>query len=77
MNNDLISREALKKAIEEAQYTQEFCVVHQINYSISMQMLGMIIDNAPTVSDRYTEGYSQGYLDGSVGADWEIENETY
>lgn len=29
-----------------------------------------IIDNAPTVSDRYDEGYAQGYIDGSTGADW-------
>ena len=49
MNNDLISRSALKKAIEEVQYTQDFCVEHQIDYSISMQMLRMVIDNATTV----------------------------
>lgn len=49
MNDDLISREALKKKIEEVQYTQEFCIEHQIDYSVSMQMLGMVIDNAPTV----------------------------
>ena len=30
----------------------------------------MLIDNAPTVSDRYDEGYAQGYIDGSTGADW-------
>lgn len=29
-----------------------------------------IIDNVPTVEDRYDEGYAQGYLDGSTGADW-------
>ena len=28
------------------------------------------IDKAPTVSDRYDEGYAQGYVDGSTGADW-------
>lgn len=28
-----------------------------------------IIDNAPTVEDRYGEGYAQGYIDGSTGAD--------
>ena len=27
------------------------------------------IDNAPTVSDRYEEGYSQGYIDGMTGAE--------
>lgn len=29
-----------------------------------------IIDNAPTVEDRYDEGYAQGFVDGSTGADW-------
>ena len=28
------------------------------------------IDNAPPVSGRYDEGYAQGYIDGSTGADW-------
>lgn len=50
MNNDSISRSALKKKIEEVQYTQEFCIEHQIDYSVSMHMLGMVIDNAPTVN---------------------------
>ena len=50
---DLINREALKKKIDEVQYTQDFCIEHQIDYSISMQMLGMIIDNAPSVEVGY------------------------
>ena len=45
----LIDANALKKKIDEVQYTQEFCIEHRIDYSISMQMLGMIIENAPTV----------------------------
>lgn len=45
----LISREALKKAIEEVQYTQEFCIERAIDHSINMQMLRMVIDDAPTV----------------------------
>lgn len=28
------------------------------------------IDNAPTVSDRYSEGYADGYIDGATGADY-------
>ena len=61
MNDDLISRSALKKKIEEVQYTQEFCIEHQIDYSVSMQMLGMVIDNAPTVlHDNYSMGYQDG-----------------
>ena len=31
------------------------------------------IDNAPAVSDRYYEGYAQGYIHGSTGADWQGE----
>ena len=49
---DLISRGALKKKIEEVQYAQEFCIEHQIDYSVSMQMLGMVIDNAPTITPK-------------------------
>lgn len=55
MNNDLISRKALKKKIEEVQYSQDFCVEHHIDYSVSMQMLGMVIDNAPTVDTTFNE----------------------
>ena len=67
MNNDLISRSELKKKIEEVQYTQEFCIEHQIDYSISMQMLGMIINNAPTVPlPDFKEGYKQAILDGKT-----------
>ena len=51
MNNDLISREALKKAIDHLQYTDDFCVKHQIDNSISLCVLEKIIDNAPTVND--------------------------
>lgn len=71
--DDLISRKALKKALDRVQYTQEFCIEHQIDYSISMQMLRLVIDNAPTVErpqDNITEediqnaikaGYENGY----------------
>lgn len=62
MNNDLISREALKEQFTEGAYTSKG--------------VREIIDNAPTVSDRYAEGYAQGYIDGSTGADWRFENET-
>lgn len=33
------------------------------------------IANAETFSDRYDEGYAQGYVDGSTGADWKGEEE--
>lgn len=45
----LIDANALKEEIDKIQYTREFCVEHQIDYSISMQMVGLVIDNAPTV----------------------------
>ena len=54
MNNDLISRSALKEALDRVQYTQEFCIEHQIDYSISMQMVGLVINNAPTVEPEET-----------------------
>ena len=63
MNNDSISRSALKEAIEnhfdmlDAYFPNKFIEE---------------IDNAPTVEDRYSEGYSDGYLDGMSGADMRI-----
>lgn len=36
----------------------------------SWKTVEKVIDNAQTVSDRYEEGYAQGYIDGSTGADW-------
>lgn len=47
--------DALKEKIEEVQYTEEFCIEHQIDNSISMQMLGMVIDNTPTVNTTFSE----------------------
>ena len=76
MNNDLISRSELKKKIEEVQYTQEFCIEHQIDYSISMQMLEMVIDNAPTVdintelSVAYLKGRRQGQSEERPQGEW-------
>lgn len=60
MKNDLISREDLKKAIDHFQYTDEFCVKHQIDNSISLHMLKKIINNAPTV--EIDEGVIQKVL---------------
>lgn len=61
MNNDLISREALKKALD--------WVIDNPYVDLDREIMEEI-DNAPTVSDRYEEGYAQGYIDGSTGADW-------
>lgn len=66
MKNDLISREALKEEIVK------LCERINANDGITVPTLAFtrIIDNAPTVSDRYGEGYAQGYIDGNTGADW-------
>jgi hypothetical protein len=62
MNNDLISRSELKKCAIP-------CQIH--NGALTDLCVPLYqIDNAPTVSDRYDEGYAQGYVDGSTGADW-------
>ena len=68
--SDLINRAALKEQIDSVQYTKEFCIEHQIDYSISMQMLGLVIDNAPTVDISgseyfpYRTAYFNGLSDG-------------
>ena len=80
MNNDLISREALKEAINT--YDTFACLpdgklypVRELEHPemfvtyIHVEDVIKAIDNAPTVSDRYDEGYAQGYIDGSTGAD--------
>lgn len=79
MNNDLISREALKehkfltpqvKVIggrHDGKMREQIIQAYQKGWN---DCIDAIIDNAPTVSDRYDEGYAQGYIDGSTGADW-------
>lgn len=32
-------------------------------------------EQVPTISDRYDEGYAQGYIDGSTGADMRGDKE--
>ena len=71
MNNDLISRKYMKEAIE--QFFVKVKYYHPYSKgrkTIPTEEVLDIIDNAPTVSDRYDEGYAQGYIDGSTGADW-------
>ena len=58
--SDLISREALKKALNEMFDTVEVMLFDDIIATI---------DNAQPASDRYDEGYAQGYIDGSTGAE--------
>lgn len=58
---DLISREALKKYARVV-FDKDLGRLRVVDVSD--------IDNAPSVSDRYAEGYAQGYIDGSTGADW-------
>ena len=64
---DSISREALKEILSDPLYRSSIKDYGEIlKYTFVMD----IIDNAPPVSDRYDEGYAQGYVDGSTGADW-------
>lgn len=41
----------------------------EVNGRLTYVLTAEEIDNAPTVEDRYGEGYAQGYIDGSTGAD--------
>jgi hypothetical protein len=68
MNNDLISRTALKKELSKRLWFVS-------SPETDAQAIKDIIDNAPTVSDRYDEGYAQGYVDGNTGADWRGDTE--
>ena len=65
MDNDLISRKYLKEQISEL-YSHD----DSIDIWLKREDVDNLIDNAPAVSDRYEEGYAQGYIDGSTGADW-------
>ena len=61
---DIISREALINIILNDRKLDGVNANWEVNHIL------VHIKNAPTVSDRYDEGYSQGYIDGSTGADW-------
>ena len=75
MNNDLISREQIRKMLNEAfgcenatKYGNKNAEQQALSYSTFMlyeiaNIVEDCCDNAPTVSDRYDEGYAQGYLD--------------
>ena len=76
MNNDLISREALKKKLQARHDNGE--EDFDKGYNIGIETAIDLIDNAPTVEypfyqeayqTGYEEGYAQGYIDGSTGAD--------
>lgn len=60
MNNDLIGRNALLKELDEYNESALF----------DCEAVKDLINDVPIVSDRYDEGYAQGYVDGSTGADW-------
>lgn len=64
---DLISREALKKELNSRVFQDDYAT------TLLLSSFNNMIDNAPTISDRYAEGYAQGYIDGSTGADWRFE----
>ena len=60
MNNDLISREALKKAITEHCRSEAEC----LNHFWYDENIVALIDNAPTVAKDYDTGYQDGLEDG-------------
>ena len=72
---DLISREQIRKMLNEAfgcenatKYGNKNAEQQALSYSTFMlyeiaNIVEDCCDNAPTVSDRYDEGYAQGYLD--------------
>ena len=47
---DVISRQAFGDAIEKAQYSLDFCKKHHIDYSISMEMVRIILHDLPPVT---------------------------
>ena len=75
MNNDLISREALKETIMNDLGLGDEENGSDAEYMSGLQDCYNLIDNAPSVSDRYGEGYAQGYIDGSTGADMRGDDE--
>lgn len=54
VDKDLISRSALKKEIDDYAEKRQDTLLWQSD-------IEEIIDNAPTVSDRYDEGFRDGY----------------
>jgi len=64
-SGDLISREWLR---------EEFKKSKKITFA-EIVKIACIVDSAPTVSDRYDEGYADGYFDGSVSADMRGDKE--
>ena len=70
---DLIDRDALKHKFAQITYIRFTADMGQGGFEMfSEKEIEDIIDNAPTVEDRYSEGYFDGYLDGSTGADMRI-----
>jgi hypothetical protein len=74
VEGDLISRSALeeelKKALDFASATAYIRKLNSLEKTDLVKLALNIIDNAQPASDRYDEGYAQGYIDGSTGADW-------
>lgn len=64
MNNDLISRSALKKAMFDESYiivTSNECGTKIARLGLTINEIDKIIDNAPTVlHDNYSMGYQDG-----------------
>lgn len=64
----LIDADALKNELSDKDY---ITYTHEYGDAIPVNWIMNAIDNAPAVSDRYDEGYAQGYIDGQTGADYD------
>ena len=78
MNNDSISREYMKKAIEQFFVREKYYHPHSKGRkTIPTEEVLDLIDNAPTVEDSYNKGYSdavQGIADEMVRRNQHIED---
>lgn len=52
----LIDADALRESLNKHRYSDGFCVEHSIDYSINLEMAGIIIGDAPTIIEADKEG---------------------
>lgn len=49
---DCVSRQAVLDTLEKAQYSHDFCKEHHIDYSISMEMVRIVLHDLPPVTSN-------------------------
>ena len=52
---DCVDRQKVLDAIEKAQYSRDFCKEHHIDYSISMEMVRIVLHDLPPVTPKLEE----------------------